>query len=147
MGSPVMAPGMLPVMASRLRPVARHPIATIGWVAAAGWAWRNRHRLASFRLLAMSAPGRMRRGEHRDVASELRLRAFLVRDATGRQIHDARLLEVVDGEAVIDGDPASPDYAALARLVGGRPGVTGVRQHLAGDHAEPVEVRSDEATR
>jgi hypothetical protein len=89
----------------------------------------------------------MRRGEHRDVASELRLRAFLVRDATGRQIHDARLLEVVDGEAVIDGDPASPDYAALARLVGGRPGVTGVRQHLAGDHAEPVEVRSDEATR
>ena len=81
------------------------------------------------------------------MASELRLRAFLVRDATGRQIHDARLLEVVDGEAVIDGDPASPDYAALARLVGGRPGVTGVRQHLAGDHAEPVEVRSDEATR
>ena len=48
LGSPVMAPGMLPVMASRLRPVARHPIATIGWVAAAGWAWRNRHRLASF---------------------------------------------------------------------------------------------------
>ena len=48
------------------------------------------------------------------------LRGFLVRDATGRQIHDARLLEVADGEAVIDGDPASPDYAALARLVVGR---------------------------
>ena len=28
------------------------------------------------RLLAMSAPGRMRRGKHRDVASELRLRAL-----------------------------------------------------------------------
>ena len=26
---------MLPVMASRLRPLARHPIATIGWVTAA----------------------------------------------------------------------------------------------------------------
>ena len=87
----------------------------------------------------------MRRGEHRDVASELRLRAFLVRDATGRQIHDARLLEVVDGEAVIDGDPASPDYAALARLVAGRTGITGVRPYLGGDHAEPVEVRPDQA--
>ena len=64
----------------------------------------------------------------------------------GGQIHDARLLEVADGEAVIDGDPASPDYAALARLVAGRPGITGVRQHLGGDHAEPVEVRPDQAT-
>ena len=133
-------------MASRLRPMARHPIATIGWAAAAGWAFRNRHRLASFRLLAMSAPGRMRHGKHRDVASELRLRAFLVTDPTGRQIHDARLLEVVDGEAVIDGDPANPDYAALARLVAGRPGITGVRQHLAADHAAPVEVRPDQTT-
>ena len=94
-------------------------------------------------MLAMSAPGRMRRGQHRDVATELRLRAFLVRDATGRQLHDARLLEVVNGEAVIDGDPASPDYAALARLVAGRPGITGVRQRLAGDEAGPVQVRSD----
>ena len=80
------------------------------------------------------------------MATELRLRGFLVRDATGRQIHDARLLEVADGEAVIDGDPASPDYAALARLVAGRPGITGVRQYLGGDHAEPVEVRPDQAT-
>ena len=134
---------MLPVMASRLRPLARHPIATIGWVTAAGWALRNRHRLASFRMLAMNAPGRMRRGQHRDVATELRLRASLVRDATGRQLHDARLLEVVNGEAVIDGDPASPDYAALARLVAGRPEITGVRQRLAGDDAGPVQVRSD----
>jgi hypothetical protein len=132
--------GTLPVMTSKLRPVVRHPVATIGWVAAAGWTWRNRHRLASFRSLAVSAPGRMRRGEHRDVATELRARAFLVRDRTGRQIHDARLLEVVEGEAVIDGDPTSPDYAALARLLAGRPGITGLRQHVAGDHAEPVEV-------
>jgi hypothetical protein len=112
---------MLPVMASRLRPLARHPIATIGWVTAAGWAVRNRHRLASFRMLAMSAPGRMRRGQRRD----------------------ARLLEVVNGEAVIDGDPASPDYAALARLLTGRAGISVVRQRLAGDEAGPVEVRSD----
>ena len=63
-------------------------------------------------------------------------RGFLVRDATGQQIHDARWLEVADGEAVIDGDPASPDYAALTRLVAGRPGITRVRQHLAGDHAD-----------
>jgi hypothetical protein len=133
-------------MASKLRPVVRHPIATIGWVAAAGWAWRNRHRLASFRSLARSAPGRVRRGEHRDVATELRLRAFLVRDATGRQLHDARLLEVVEGEAVIDGDPTSPDYAALVRLVTGRAGITGLRQHVTADRAGPVEVRSEQAT-
>jgi hypothetical protein len=133
-------------MASKLRPVVRHPIATIGWVATAGWAWRNRHRLAGFRSLAMSAPGRVRRGEHRDVATELRLRAFLARHATGRQLHDARLLEVVEGEAVIDGDATSPDYAALARLVAGRPGITGLRQHVAADHAELVEVRSEQPT-
>ena len=65
-------------------------------------------------------------------ATELRLRGFLVRDATGRQIHDARLLEVAEGEAVIDGDPASPDYAALARLVAGQPGITGFASTSAG---------------
>ena len=137
--------GTLPAMASRLRPVVRHPIVTIGWVATAGWAWRNRHRLASFRSLAMSAPGRVRRGGHRDLATELRLRGFLVRDATGRQIRDARLLEVVEGEAVIDGDPTSPDYAALVRLVAGRPGVTGLRQHAA-HHVQPAAVQSEDAT-
>jgi len=88
----------------------------------------------------------MRRGGRRDVATELRLRSFLVRDATGRQIHEARLLEVVDGEAVIDGDPTSPDYAALVRLVADRPGIRGLRQHLATDHAESVELRSEETT-
>ena len=81
------------------------------------------------------------------VATELRLRVFLARDKTGRQIHDARLLEVVEGEAVIDGEPASPDYAALARLLAHWPGITGLRQHVAADHAEPVEVRSDQLSR
>jgi hypothetical protein len=89
----------------------------------------------------------VRRGEHRDVATELRLRAFLLRDATGRQIRDARLLEVVKGKAVIDGDPTSPDYAALVRLVTVRPGITGLRQHVTADRAEPVEVQSEQSTR
>ena len=129
---------MLPVMASRLRPLARHPIATIGWVTAAGMGIAQSTPTGQFRMLATSAPGRLRRGQHRDVATELRLRAFLVRDATGPQLHDARLLEVVNGEAVIDGDPASPDHAALASLVAGRTGITGVRQRLAGDDAGPV---------
>jgi len=116
---------------SKLGRLARHPISTIGWTAIAWWTYWNRHQLASFGSLAATAPGRVLRHDYRDVVTEARLRSSLAADPTGRQIHHARLVVVEDGEAVIDGDPTSPDYAALARLVARHPGVRGVRQHVA----------------
>jgi len=113
-----------------LRRLTRHPIRTIGWTAIGLWAWRNRHQIAGFGSLAATAPGRVLRHDYRDVATEARVRTHLAADPTGRQIHDARLVGIESGEAVIDGDPASPDYAALAQLVARYPGVRSVRQRV-----------------